>query len=130
MKELDCLTPDWIGNGGRSRVQGHSQANLVDLFFSTMGWLRLSLLILEFGRSNLLQRGKRASTLSGWLLQSVFWIIWLERNRRIFSKYKVVGVGELWDRVKFWAALWAFVTPDFKDYSYSSILRDMAAAVT
>ncbi|KAI5323563.1 hypothetical protein L3X38_032635 [Prunus dulcis] len=73
--------------------------------------------------------GKRASTLSGWLLQSVFWNIWLERNRRIFGQYKGVGVGELWDRVKFWAALWASVTPDFKDYSYSSILRDMAAAV-
>ncbi|KAI5329624.1 hypothetical protein L3X38_029021 [Prunus dulcis] len=55
--------------------------------------------------------------------------IWMERNMRIFYVYEGVGVGELWDRVKFWAALWASVTSDFKDYSYSTILRDMAAAV-
>jgi len=73
--------------------------------------------------------GKRASTLWGCLVHSVFWNIWTERNRRIFENYEGVSVGELWDRVKFWAALWASVTIDFKDYSYSTILRDMAAVV-
>ncbi|CAL2278177.1 unnamed protein product [Prunus armeniaca] len=74
-------------------------------------------------------RGKGASTLWGCLVQSVFWNIWLEHNRRIFDEYEGAGVGELWDRVKFWAALWASVTSDFEDYSSSTILRDMAAAV-
>ncbi|CAL2262014.1 unnamed protein product [Prunus armeniaca] len=73
--------------------------------------------------------GKRASTLWGCLVHSVFWNIWMERNRRIFEDYKGVGVSDLWDRVKYWAALWASVTEDFKDYSVSTILRDMAAVV-
>ncbi|CAL8992526.1 unnamed protein product [Prunus brigantina] len=73
--------------------------------------------------------GKRASTLWGCLVHSVFWNIWIERNRRIFEDYKGVGVSELWDRVKYWAALWASVTEDFKDYALSIILRDMAAVV-
>lgn len=74
-------------------------------------------------------RGKRASTLQGCLVQSVFWNIWMERNMRIFYVYEGVGVGELWDRVKFWAEPWASVTSDFKDYSYPTILRDMAAVM-
>ncbi|CAL9018470.1 unnamed protein product [Prunus brigantina] len=73
--------------------------------------------------------GKCTSTLWRCLVHSVFWNIWMERNRRIFEDYKGVGVRDLWDRVKYWAALWASVTKDFKDYSYSTIMRDMAAAV-
>ncbi|ONI36148.1 hypothetical protein PRUPE_1G572100 [Prunus persica] len=73
--------------------------------------------------------GKLTSTLWGCLVHSVFWIIWMERNRRIFEDYKGVRVSDLWDRVKYWAAFWASVTKDFKDYSYSTIMRDMAAAV-
>lgn len=35
----------------------------------------------------------------------------------------------MWDRVKFWAALWASVTPVFKDLAVSSIMRDLLAVV-
>lgn len=52
----------------------------------------------------------------------------MERNRRIFDVYKGVGTTELWDRLKFWAALWASVTPVFKDVAYASIMRDLKAA--
>ncbi|CAL8157247.1 unnamed protein product [Prunus armeniaca] len=74
-------------------------------------------------------KGKRASTLWGCLVHYVFWNISLERNRRIFEDYKGAGVSELWDRVKYWVALWASITKEFKDYSYSTIMRDMAASV-
>lgn len=53
----------------------------------------------------------------------------MERNRRIFEDYKGVGVDDLWDRVKLWAALWASITNVFKDLTASSIGRDLCAAV-
>jgi RNAse (barnase) inhibitor barstar len=55
-------------------------------------------------------------------------VLWMERNRRIFEAYEGVGVEVLWDRVRFWVALWASVSIVFKDYSFSSILSDWRAA--
>ncbi|VVA25489.1 Hypothetical predicted protein, partial [Prunus dulcis] len=66
-------------------------------------------------RIDALGRGKKAKILWGSLMQAVVWNLWLERNRRIFENYKGVGVAELWDRVKFWAALWASTSLAFKD---------------
>ena len=40
-----------------------------------------------------------------------------------------MGVAELWGRVRYWAALWASVSNEFKDYSLSHIVWDMLAAV-
>ncbi|BBH06665.1 dsRNA-binding protein 3 [Prunus dulcis] len=53
--------------------------------------------------------------------------LWKERNRRIFQGHIGVRVEELWDRIKFWASLWASVLGQFKDYHYSTIMRDMMA---
>ncbi|KAI5349821.1 hypothetical protein L3X38_002710 [Prunus dulcis] len=44
--------------------------------------------------------------------------------------YKGVGVAELWDRVKFWAALWASTSLAFKDVPYPSIMRNLLAVVS
>ncbi|KAM1375219.1 hypothetical protein ACFX2I_025682 [Malus domestica] len=76
-----------------------------------------------------LGKGRKAKTLWGSLLLALFWNIWLERNKRVFEDYKGVGVEELWDRVKHWAALWASVSVEFRDYNFSSIFRDLLAAV-
>ncbi|KAI5326565.1 hypothetical protein L3X38_035639 [Prunus dulcis] len=55
--------------------------------------------------------------------------LWKERNRRIFQGHIGVRVEELWDRIKFWASLWASVLGQFKDYHYSTIMRDMMAVL-
>ncbi|CAL9019662.1 unnamed protein product, partial [Prunus brigantina] len=81
-------------------------------------------------RFDALGRGKKAKVLWGNLMQAVVWNLWLERNRRIFKDYKGVGVVELWDRVKFWAALWASTSLAFKDISYPTIMRNLLAVVS
>ena len=81
-------------------------------------------------RIDALGRGKKAKILWGSLMQAVVWNLWLERNRRIFEDYKGVGVAELWDRVKFWAALWASTSLAFKDVPYPSIMRNLLAVVS
>ncbi|BBG93501.1 trithorax-like protein 2 [Prunus dulcis] len=58
---------------------------------------------------------------------AVIWNLWLERNRRIFEDYKGVGMVELWDRVKFWAAPWASTSPAFKDISYPTFMCNLLA---
>ncbi|CAL2233313.1 unnamed protein product [Prunus armeniaca] len=63
-------------------------------------------------------------------MQAVIWNLWLERNRRIFEDYKGVGVIELWDRVKFRAALWASTSLAFKDISYPTIVRNLLTVVS
>lgn len=76
-----------------------------------------------------LGKGKKTKVLWGCLVQGIFWNLWMESNRRIFEDYKGVGVDELWDRVKLWAALWVYVTNVFKNLTASSIGRDLRAAV-
>ncbi|KAI5321585.1 hypothetical protein L3X38_030656 [Prunus dulcis] len=76
-----------------------------------------------------LGKGKKTKVLWGCVVQAIFWNLWMESNRRIFEDYKGVGVDELWDRVKLWAALWASVINVFKDLTASSIGRDLRAAV-
>ena len=74
-------------------------------------------------------KGKRAGILRDCLFHAIFWNIWMERNRRIFQGHTGVRVEELWDRIKFWASLWASVSGQFKDYHYSTIMRDMMAVL-
>ncbi|XP_020420593.1 uncharacterized protein LOC18774736 [Prunus persica] len=81
-------------------------------------------------RFDALGRGKKAKILWGSLMQAVVWNLWMERSRRIFEDYKGVGVAELWDRVKFWAALWASTSPAFKDVPYPIIMRNLLAVVS
>jgi len=75
-------------------------------------------------------RRKKAQVLKGCLVQAILWNIWMERNRRIFQGHIGVRAEELWDRVKFWASLWASVSGQFKEYHYSTILRDIVAILS
>ncbi|KAL6190796.1 hypothetical protein ACLB2K_037190 [Fragaria x ananassa] len=60
-------------------------------------------------------KGKKARII--WGCGAVHWVVWMERNRR------------LWERVKFWASLWAYASQEFKDFSLSSIVLNWEAAV-
>lgn len=55
-------------------------------------------------------RGKRAQILRDGLVHAILWNIWMEHNRGIFQGHIGVRAGELWDRAKLWASLWASVS--------------------
>jgi hypothetical protein len=60
-----------------------------------------------------LGRGRKDKVLRGCGVLAVFWVLWIERNRRILKSMTEVGVEDLWERVRFWVALWASVSEDF-----------------
>jgi hypothetical protein len=75
-------------------------------------------------------RGKKAKVLWSCRMLAIFWVIWLERNKRIFDDFPGMCVEGLWDRISFWSALWASVTPMFRNYSLSALLLDWKAVVS
>jgi hypothetical protein len=75
-------------------------------------------------------RNKKVKVLWSCRVVAVFWAIWMERNRRIFDDFNGLCVEALWDRVCFWSALWASVTPLFRNYSISALLFDWKAVVS
>lgn len=77
-----------------------------------------------FGR-----RGRKAKVLWSCSVMAVVWVIWWERNRRIFKDFKGDNVECSWDNVRFWASLWSSVSPAFRYLSVSLILLDWKAAV-
>lgn len=74
-----------------------------------------------------LAKGKNTKTQWGCLVHAVIWNIQLEHNRRIFDQYKGVEVKELWDKVKFWASLWAYVSLVFQDVANPTLMTDLVA---
>ena len=78
--------------------------------------------------NKILSGGRKANAVWGCLVLAVFWVIWLERNQRIFEDKIGADQEELWDRIKFWSSLWVSVTHEFRDYSFADILRDWKAA--
>jgi hypothetical protein len=75
-------------------------------------------------------RGKKKKILWSCRMLAVFWVIWLERNRRTFDNVPELCVESLWDRITFWSALWASVTAEFRHYSLSALMLDWKAVVS
>uniref|UniRef100_A0A803RBE5 Uncharacterized protein n=1 Tax=Cannabis sativa TaxID=3483 RepID=A0A803RBE5_CANSA len=45
------------------------------------------------------------------------WVIWLERNNRIFEGIEA-SVEDLWEKVRFWTAVWVYKTKSFEQFSF------------
>ncbi|PON68412.1 hypothetical protein PanWU01x14_095640 [Parasponia andersonii] len=77
------------------------------------------------------------------------WALWLESNQRIFERveeglkalwdrvrfwvaiwsydvmdFKCEGLKVLWDRVRFWVAIWSYDVKDFKCFTFSDVVRN------
>lgn len=62
-------------------------------------------------------------------MMAVFWVVWGERNRIIFYNFKGDEIDQLWDRIHFWASLWASSSSEFKDISFQLIHLDWNAVI-
>lgn len=58
-------------------------------------------------------RGKKAVVLWKCAFLVVFWVLWNERNSRIFED-KESSSADLWDKVHFLAAFWAHSSKEFR----------------
>lgn len=59
---------------------------------------------------------------------ALFWVLWDERNRRIFQD-KSKNSDELWDRVVYLASLWASISKEFIGTSYFFIRNNWGAVI-
>ena len=73
---------------------------------------------------------KKARVLWDCAVLAIFWVVWNERNQRIFDNKAGKDSSHLWDEVKFWASLWSFITAEFKDISFFFILLNWEASVS
>ncbi|XP_030483308.2 uncharacterized protein LOC115699905 [Cannabis sativa] len=54
---------------------------------------------------------------------AIIWVIWLERNNRIFEGIEA-SVEDLWEKVRFWTAVWVYKTKSFEQFSFLDLNRD------
>lgn len=54
---------------------------------------------------------------------AIIWVIWLERNDRIFYN-RASDIDVMWDRVVYLASLWSFALGAFSNYLLFDIKRD------
>ncbi|PON60513.1 hypothetical protein TorRG33x02_284770, partial [Trema orientale] len=66
---------------------------------------------------------KRAKILWEVAVPAGFGAIWLERNKRIFEGSKECS-DLLWDRVRYWVAIWLHDVKDFNNLPFSVVVRD------
>ena len=55
------------------------------------------------------------------IVLSLLWVIWIERNNRIFED-KVMRSEDLFEKAKYLASLWAFSEKNFKEFPFSLIV--------
>lgn len=72
---------------------------------------------------------KRGQVLGRCAMMEIFWVLWMEGNKRVFDDVKGEEVEHLWLRVHFLASLWASTSPIFKEHSVSLILLDWNVVV-
>ncbi|KAK9287462.1 hypothetical protein L1049_015883 [Liquidambar formosana] len=128
-----CLSPQWCV---LCKKEGEFVENLFlhcdisialwqRLFnLANLSWVRpqhsYSLLEVEFRGFG---QSKRAKVLWSSVVLAIFWVIWIERNSRIFRDL-VEEMDGIWDRVCFLASLWASVDKSFEGIPLSLIIRN------
>jgi len=63
-------------------------------------------------------RGDKAKVLWKYVVLALLWVIWQERNSRIFEDRQEDNINCFWDRIKFLASLWASISKEFQDTSF------------
>lgn len=58
-----------------------------------------------------------------------FWDNWVERNTKIFDNMRGEEIDCLWERVPFWAFLWASISSEFRDTYFFGIFTNWNAAI-
>ena len=66
---------------------------------------------------------KKGKTLWKIAATATFWVIWLERNNRIFEE-KDDSFDSIWDRIRLWVGIWLLDCKDFKGIPFSLLVRD------
>ena len=67
-------------------------------------------------------KGDKAKVVWKCSILALLWVIWQDRNSRIFEDRQEEDINCLWDRIKFLASLWASVSKEFQDTSFFFIL--------
>ena len=65
---------------------------------------------------------KKSRSLWNVVVMATCWSIWLERSKRIFED-SIDNVDCLWDKIKYWVAIWLFDVKGFKDALFSDFVR-------
>ena len=74
-------------------------------------------------------KNKKAVILWRCAFLALFWIIWFERNGRIFED-KEFSLSYLWDRVHFLASFWAHSSKDMGDIPLFLLKSDWRAVLS
>lgn len=69
---------------------------------------------------------KRGKCLWNCAILATWWVLWIERNARIFDD-RFGGVADMWERISFLASLWASVAPVFRGVPFWAIHHNWVA---
>ncbi|XP_062109433.1 uncharacterized protein LOC133820653 [Humulus lupulus] len=129
-RPFQYLSPSWCVC---CKNNGESITHLfLECSFSTALWSKV---LKEFGVSWCmlsswshlflcqLEGEKKMARLWQSTVMATFWVIWLERNSKIFDESSC-SVDSLWDKIRFWVATWVYRSKGFEDVFFLDLCRE------